>query len=467
MNLQVLLFYILLLIQVSHKITAIKIIHSGCYYEPDFNRRFAINLNKQPLHRLFRNSNKKLGRGAFGEVREINWKDDNGLIVMAVKQVRIIDAETQVNLHRELDILWKLKKDPYVVNMFACVESMEKTQESESSDVRVVFIITEKLFEDLEDEPSAAKLVHTFRIQFCPLKKLGVLLQLARALESIHARNVVHSDLKPANIMTVDKQMKELKLVDFGLSNQAGMKQIGGTALFAPPEFQTSSLLQPSFDVYSFGVTVGALEISAKKMERKVSHLWGPNGKMRRFMVLSSYIVEQLKPGYKRDNEVKSDDSIVKIVQDCLNADVGQRITSSQLVIRIEKLIQNWEVVREGQAKFIDGKSVKSGSILADDLNVGTNLKRQSSQKINRNKNSMTLLKRLNNVNRGSSLIDLPIHDNRENSEIFKSRNFWASQLENQENGIETNKEQEFPVLFILMISLIFAVLIVALILLW
>ena len=47
-------------------------------------------------------------------------------------------------------------------------------------------------------------------------------------------------------------------------------------------------------------------------MERKVSHLWGPNGKMLRFMALSSYIVEQLKPGYKTDNEVKSDESIVK-----------------------------------------------------------------------------------------------------------------------------------------------------------
>ena len=131
----------------------------------------------------------------------------------------------------------------------------EKTQESESSDVREVFIIPENLFEDWEDEHSC---------QTRPDFQNSVFLQLVRALESIHAHNVVPSDLKPANIMTVDKQMKELQLTDFGLSNQAGMKQIGGTALFAPPEFETFSLLQPSFDVYSFGLTEGAWEISAK-----------------------------------------------------------------------------------------------------------------------------------------------------------------------------------------------------------
>lgn len=47
-------------------------------------------------------------------------------------------------------------------------------------------------------------------------------MQLFKALNKLHSLNIVHCDLKPENIMLVPSDKKNIKLVDFGSSCEAG-----------------------------------------------------------------------------------------------------------------------------------------------------------------------------------------------------------------------------------------------------
>eukprot|EP00478_Filoreta_tenera_P006078 GABV01007671.1.p1 GENE.GABV01007671.1~~GABV01007671.1.p1 ORF type:complete len:111 (-),score=43.31 GABV01007671.1:3-335(-) len=82
---------------------------------------------------------------------------------------------------------------------------------------------------------------------------------LCRALEAIHAHNLIHRDLKPANIFLTENEEGKLipKIGDFGISftdafiseNERG----GGTPGYMAPELARSKATQAG-DVYSLGI---------------------------------------------------------------------------------------------------------------------------------------------------------------------------------------------------------------------
>src|SRR5690606_6289681 len=86
---------------------------------------------------------------------------------------------------------------------------------------------------------------------------LRLLYQMAQGLVDLHALNLVHRDVKPANaVCTSDGQ---LKLVDFGFSSPgtgAQTVEAKGTMGYAAPEFYGSKPvpISSAMDVYSFGM---------------------------------------------------------------------------------------------------------------------------------------------------------------------------------------------------------------------
>ena len=104
----------------------------------------------------------------------------------------------------------------------------------------------------------------------------GIAIQIAGALEAAHAEGIVHSDLKPANIMLLrgvsDRQGEpEAKLVDFGLARfqpvsrvyeEAGRalndprsagRAIAGTPQYMAPEQVRGEEADPRSDIFAFG----------------------------------------------------------------------------------------------------------------------------------------------------------------------------------------------------------------------
>ncbi|MBE7528252.1 MAG: serine/threonine protein kinase [Chloroflexi bacterium] len=81
--------------------------------------------------------------------------------------------------------------------------------------------------------PAAQTVVEAGRRLSLP-EQITLIIQMLQALTYLYWRGVLHNDLKPANVLVVDEQ---IKLLDFGLSAAAGQSSGGaGTWAYMAPE---------------------------------------------------------------------------------------------------------------------------------------------------------------------------------------------------------------------------------------
>ena len=104
---------------------------------------------------------------------------------------------------------------------------------------------------------SLAELFHE-RGAMDPIELLPMLSQTARGLFVAHSHEVIHRDVKPANIMVSDDG--NVKITDFGVSYSTNQEQITqdgmvvGTAQYISPEQAQGKHATPQSDIYSLGV---------------------------------------------------------------------------------------------------------------------------------------------------------------------------------------------------------------------
>jgi eukaryotic-like serine/threonine-protein kinase len=116
------------------------------------------------------------------------------------------------------------------------------------------------------------------RLALSIAERIGLVLQVARAVAHAHARLVVHRDLKPANILV--NAQGEVRLLDFGiaklmegeLSVESQLTRQAGRALtpdYASPEQIRGESIGTASDVYSLGVVAYELLAQAKPYQLK------------------------------------------------------------------------------------------------------------------------------------------------------------------------------------------------------
>ncbi len=106
------------------------------------------------------------------------------------------------------------------------------------------FLVTEWATGTLRDGITSADLVE-------------VLDDILAGLAYLHARGLVHGDLKPSNVLRIEggDRLKRWVLADFGIAHAAGTEALGGTLRYLAPEaFGARARPGPAADLYAAGV---------------------------------------------------------------------------------------------------------------------------------------------------------------------------------------------------------------------
>ncbi|CAE7416206.1 OSK1 [Symbiodinium natans] len=188
---------------------------------------------------------KTIGEGTFGKVKlGTHILTGEKVAVKILEKERIVDVADVERVAREIHIL-KLVQHPHIIQLYEIIETprqlyliMEYCPGGELFD----YIVAQGRVKERE----ACRFFH----------------QIMAGVEQIHRMNVVHRDLKPENLL-LDEQ-RNIKIVDFGLSNtyQDGqlLKTACGSPCYAAPEMVAGQRYVPSrCDVWSCGVILFAL----------------------------------------------------------------------------------------------------------------------------------------------------------------------------------------------------------------
>ncbi|XP_071807413.1 uncharacterized protein [Asterias amurensis] len=189
-----------------------------------------------------------LGKGNFAVVELATHSiTKTKVAIKVIDRDKIKEEYVRANLYREARILAQLRH-PNVVRLYETISSSSLyclvTEFAAGGDL-LSFVRGQR--DGRLGEVSARRFVR----------------QLVSALHHMHDRGVVHRDLKMENIM-LDEKKKNLKIVDFGLSNTFSpdnlLKTHCGSPEYAAPElFISTQDYGPEVDLWSLGINMFAM----------------------------------------------------------------------------------------------------------------------------------------------------------------------------------------------------------------
>lgn len=186
----------------------------------------------------------ELGHGAMGIVYKA--RDPKIDRLLAIKTIRFSDEfeenrlqEIKDRFYREAQISGQLSH-PSIVSVYDVGEDYDLSY------LVMEFLTGENLIEYCKKE------------NLLPLRRiLNILAQTADALDYAHRHEVIHRDVKPANIMLLEKD--EIKVTDFGIAKAVSDSRtksgvVLGTPNYMSPEQINGHDLDGRSDIFSLGV---------------------------------------------------------------------------------------------------------------------------------------------------------------------------------------------------------------------
>ncbi|XP_054471232.1 death-associated protein kinase 2a isoform X2 [Anoplopoma fimbria] len=205
-----------------------------------------MDLFKQQRVEDFYEIGEELGSGQFAIVKQCREKS-TGLEFAAkfIKKRQSMASSRGVRreeIEREVDILQQTQH--------ANIVTLHDVYENRTDVVLILELVSGgELFDFLAQKESLSEEEATQFIK-----------QILEGVNYLHARKIAHFDLKPENIMLLDKNvpLPRIKLIDFGLAHkiEAGVefKNIFGTPEFVAPEIVNYEPLGLEADMWSIGV---------------------------------------------------------------------------------------------------------------------------------------------------------------------------------------------------------------------
>ncbi|CAH1434029.1 unnamed protein product [Lactuca virosa] len=176
------------------------------------------------------------------------------------------------------------------------------------------------------------------------IQRLHIAIDCARGLWFLHTYPggcIVHRDIKPTNILlNVNFQAK---LADFGLSKiiDTGLSHVSsevrGTFGYVDPEYQKNSRVNPSGDVYSFGIVLLQL-LSGQRVINIDLQRPMPLGKMAKMLTRDGSMTEFADPKLNGDYSFKAFECMINLAVSCIGMK-QQRPSMEQVVAGVEKAL--------------------------------------------------------------------------------------------------------------------------------
>ncbi|XP_076933291.1 putative serine/threonine-protein kinase PBL21 [Bidens hawaiensis] len=176
------------------------------------------------------------------------------------------------------------------------------------------------------------------------IQRLQIAIDCARGLWFLHTYPggcIVHRDIKPTNILL--NMNFQAKLADFGLSKiiDTGLSHVSsevrGTFGYVDPEYQKNSRVNPSGDVYSFGIVLLQL-LSGQRVINIDLQRPMPIGKMARTLTKGGSMTEFADPKLKGDYPLKAFEFVINLAIACIGTK-QQRPLMEQVVAGLEKAL--------------------------------------------------------------------------------------------------------------------------------
>ncbi len=186
---------------------------------------------------------RSLGSGASGVVLLVEDKEKSYAMKALHNWNKKLhkDCETMRRFVREAETLGKINNE-HIVKIYD--HNLNKPEESPYFIME--YVEGRSLTRCLKDRD--------FNIE----QKISIILQIADALECVHAYGVIHRDIKPENILLTEDM--RVKITDFGIchimdsSLTVADEILGSPAYMAPESFIVSRTTDPRSDIFSLGV---------------------------------------------------------------------------------------------------------------------------------------------------------------------------------------------------------------------
>ena len=185
----------------------------------------------------------KLGEGTFGTVRlGTNRQTGEKVAIKILEKSKMTKFDDKARLEREIKILKKIHH-PNIVKLFCVIETDRQIfliMEYIKGNEMFQYILVKK---KLEEEEAC-----------------NFFLQIINCIDYLNKIKVVHRDLKAENII-IEQKTKEIKLLDFGLSNTYSNSHLLSTAcgspVYAAPEMLEGKQYKGStVDIWSAGIVL-------------------------------------------------------------------------------------------------------------------------------------------------------------------------------------------------------------------